>query len=237
MHPTWMSAAVLVAAAAAGPAVAQGQLEWFQADRLQVRVGEAVNVGAGWRIDGSFSSGGGSNLQEPAPVEGWQEWVANWYSTETVSPLSVDLQLAGNWSGETFSGTGGQGISGTAGASVVFDQPGWHTLEVSGSWQVRSLSTQQAEVASRTCWNSGDPDGGVQLFCDSWSWSYPVSESSSDWGGSLGSLSLQIEVLAVPEPATTALWGGGLLALAGLAARRRQATATGTRRASAHISS
>ena len=223
MQQPWMTTAALALAAAGAPALAQGQLEWFQADRTQVQVGDQVNLGAGWRIDGSFSHGGGSDPQEPAPAEGWQEWVANWSWTESVSPLTVDLQLAGNWSGETFAGTGGMGVSGTVGGSVAFDQPGWYTLEVSGSWQVRSLSTYQNEVASRSCWNTGDPDGGAQLSCDSWRWSYPVSAFSSDSGGSLGSLGLQIEVLAVPEPATAALWCGGLWALAGIAARWRTA--------------
>ena len=46
MHPTRIAAAALVAAATAAPAAAQGQLDWFQADRLQVRVGEQVNIGA-----------------------------------------------------------------------------------------------------------------------------------------------------------------------------------------------
>ena len=44
-----------------------------------------------WGRQPHFVLGGGSNLQEPAPMEGWQEWIANWSWTETVSPLSVEV--------------------------------------------------------------------------------------------------------------------------------------------------
>ncbi len=216
---TVATAALCLLAAAAAPAVAQGQLEWFMAHPSPARVGEVVGFGAGWRIDGSFSSGGGSNTSEPAPVEGWQEWVANWYWTETVSALSVDLAAGGQFFSESFSGTGG-GASGSIGFTMVFDAPGLYQFDVGGSWQTRSVQTHESEIGTRTCWNTGDPDSGVDLTCDSWSWSYPRSEFSSDSFGSFGNLTVQVEVLAVPEPATTALWAGGLLALAGWARRR-----------------
>ena len=31
------------------------------------------------------------------------------------------------------------------------------------TWQARSLHTQEAEIASRSCWNAGDPDAGTYL--------------------------------------------------------------------------
>jgi hypothetical protein len=237
MH-TWMATAAAALTVATTPAAAQGQLDWIFADRPVARVGEVVGFGVGWSIAGSFSNGGGSNTGEPAPMEGWQEWVANWYWTETVSALSVDLMAGGQWFGETYSGTGG-GASGSAGFTMVFDTPGTYIIDASGSWQARSVQTHESEIGTRTCWNTGDPEyGEVYLSCDSWSWNYPRTTFESDFGGSLGSMSVQVEVQAVPEPATAALWFGGLLALGGLAARRRsQATDTGTRRASAHISS
>lgn len=221
MHK-WMGAVAAALGLVAVPAAAQGQLDWIFADRTQVRVGELVGFGAGWSIAGSFNNGGGSNTSEPAAQEGWQEWVANWYWTETVSALSVDLTAGGQWFGESFSGTGG-GASGTIGFTMVFDAPGTYNIDVSGSWQARSIQTYEAEIGSRTCWNTGDPDSGnVYLSCDSWSWSYPRDAYDSDFGGSLGSLSVQVEVLAVPEPATTALWLAGLAALAGPALRARR---------------
>lgn len=219
MH-RWMATAAASLIVATTPAKAQGQLDWIFVDRSQVRVGEVVGFGAGWRIAGSFNNGGGSNTSEPAPMEGWQEWVANWYWTETVSALSVDLTAGGQWFGESFSGTGG-GASGSIGFAMVFDAPGTYTIDVSGSWQARSVQTHESEIGARTCWNTGNPeDGEVSLSCDSWRWSYPRDAYESDFGGSLGSLSVQVEVLAVPEPATAALWLAGLAGLA-LQARRR----------------
>lgn len=219
MHRSMASAAAALIVATT-PAAAQGQLDWIFVDRSQARVGEVVGFGVGWSIAGSFSNGGGSNTSEPAPMEGWQEWVANWYWTETVSALSVDLMAGGQWFGESFSGTGG-GASGSFGFTMVFDTPGTYTIDASGSWQARSVQTHEAEIGSRTCWNTGDPEyGAVILSCDSWSWSYPRDAYDSDFGGSLGSLSVQVEVQAVPEPATVALWLAGLAGLAWQARRR-----------------
>ncbi len=216
----WMAAAATALIVATIPAQAQGQLDWIFVDRSQARVGEVVGFGVGWSIAGSFNNGGGSNTSEPAATEGWQEWVANWYWTETVSALSVDLTAGGQWFGESFSGTQG-GASGTIGFTMVFDAPGTYTIDVSGQWQARSVQTYESEIGTRTCWNTGDPDNGdVYLSCDSWSWSYPRDAYDSDFGGSLGSLSVQVEVQAVPEPATVALWLAGLAGLARRARRR-----------------
>ena len=220
MHRWTASAGAAALIAATTPAQAQGQLDWVLVDRHQARVGEMVGFGAGWSIAGSFSNGGGSNTSAPAPTEGWQEWVANWYWTETVSALSIDLTAGGQWFGESFSGTGG-GASGSIGFTRVFDLPGTYTMDVTGSWQARRVQTYESEVGTRTCWNTGDPaHGELDLSCDGWNWSYPRDAFESDFGGALGSLSMQVEVQAVPEPTTVALWLAGLAGLA-LRARRR----------------
>ena len=77
MHKWMASAGAAALIVATTPAQAQGQLDWIFVDRSQARVGEVVGFGVGWSIAGSFYNGGGSNTSEPAPMEGWQEWVAN----------------------------------------------------------------------------------------------------------------------------------------------------------------
>jgi hypothetical protein len=104
---------------------------------------------------------------------------------------------------------------------MVFDAPGTYTVDVSGNWQARSVQTYESEIGTRTCWNIGDPEyGELILSCDSWNWSYPGDAYESDFSGSLGSLSVQVEVQAVPEPTTLALWLSGLAGLALRAFRR-----------------
>lgn len=220
MHRTlraaWLAASL---AGLASPAWAFGQLDWFQASATQVQVGGTVYFGVGWSIQSSFQNGGGSNLVEPAAVEGSNEWLLNWYWTETTTPLAIDVSVTGPQV-LSFNEQPPSGPAGSFGFQMQFDAPGSYAITASGSYAVRQTRVDEAEVGTRTCYNSGDPDLGVYLVCDSWSYAYPRQQSESDVSGALNTLSVQVEVLAVPEPAAAALWLGGLAAL-GLRARRR----------------
>lgn len=223
----WTNCAALAASMALGlasqPARAQAQIDWFQADVIQVAVGGTVNFGVGWSILGSAQGDGGSELTEPMPVEGYQEWVQNWHWTETLTPLAINLQAGGLNHSEWLSGPEGSSQSGSWGFSISFTELGPQWVQVSGDFSLQRNYLWEAQLATRYCYNSGDPDGGVYLQCDSWSYSYPQITDFGSWGGSLNSLSVQVEVVPVPvpEPATAALWLAGLAGLVTLATRRR----------------
>ena len=216
LRPAAMAWALCLAAAPAWP---YGQIEHFQASATQVAAGSTVWFDVGWRIQGSFQNGGGSNLAPPEPVEGYQEWLLNWTWTESLSATGIDLQVGSRSHSEWFAADPGQGVSGAWGFAMQMDTPGLVDLTVGGSFSARQTTTWQTELATRYCYHTGDPDHGVYLACDSWSYSYPQTVTESDFGGSLNTPSLQIQVLAVPEPAGALLWLAGL---GGLLARLRR---------------
>lgn len=206
------------------PAWAYGQIDWLQASATQVAVGSTVSFGVGWNIQGSFLSGGGSNLVEPAPADGYNEWLLNWYWTETITPLAIDVWVSGPAAlsfSEPLGVAPGSAASGSFGFQMSFDAPGVYEVSATGSFSVRQTRTDQAELGTRYCYNGGDPDNGVYLVCDSWSYSYPFQQSDSDFGGSMNMASVQIQVQAVPEPAALLLGCAGLAGLAGLRRWRR----------------
>ena len=223
MRPTFRATVLTLGLGlAALPAWSYGQIDSFEASATQVVAGSTVSFIVSWRVQGSFQSGGSSNLVEPAPAEGYQEWLQNWYWTDNITARGIDLQVGNQMYSELITVDEGAGASGTWGFSMVLDTPGLVELTVSGGFSVRQTTTSESQLATRTCYNTGSPDGGVELTCDSsWSLSYPQTRNESDFGGSLNTPSLQIEVLAVPEPATTALWLMGLAAVGTVARRRR----------------
>lgn len=219
----WRNAAVSAAlgvAAALPAAAAGGRIDAFSASALQVQAGDWVTFSVAYSVDGwSYLYGGSS--PEPAPQEGYQEWLANWYHQETESLQFVQLQGGG----QSYNDSPGVPLNGSYQGgwtfSLQFPDAGSFHIGVGGEWTVQREVNSGSELGTRNCYNLGDPEaGGVDLACDSWQFSYP---QYSDWGtvsGPLGEASLQIEVLAaVPEPAAWALWA---LGAAGLAALRRR---------------
>ena len=140
-------------ALAAGPAWSQGQIDGIQLSATRVLVGESVSVGVSWSIAGSFQNGGGSDLVEPAPVEGWQQWMMNWYWTETTTAVGIDLQLAGQSYSDRFSGSEGSGVGGadrsmrsSSGASSRID--GASVVAIFGETMGRTFRPEGCPTAS-----------------------------------------------------------------------------------------
>lgn len=221
-HPHLAVASVALAAAAASlPAQASsGHIDSFGASALSVIAGSTVDFFVQYSVTTNASTGGGSEPFEPAPQEGYQVWNVNWSSYESETLQSVTVQ-GGGQSHTEFPGVGPGGSHGGSWSfSLQFATPGQYDIGASLSWDVLVNSGYSHEVASRNCMYN-DYQDPTSLACDSWSWQYPQSDDYFSAGGSAGSASLRIEVLAaVPEPQTLVLWLAGL----GLLGARWRAT-------------
>lgn len=216
----WMSIFALTGAAAWAPAWAQGQISDFRASATQVLAGSTVWFAVDWHIQGSEQLNGGGS-PEPGPLDGFQEWLANWSTRETTTATGIDLQVGSTTHGERFSLEPGSSASGTWTFALQLDTPGMVNLTAGGTAWARQSTITHTELGSRHCYGTGSEELGPYLDCSSWSFSYNESASESDLASVLNTPSLQIEVLAVPEPATTALWLAGLVVLGRLAQRHR----------------
>lgn len=158
-------------------------------------------------------AGGGSNPVEPEPADGYQEWQVNWYNAYSETVIGVQLQAAGSSYFDTGSG-------GSWSFSTTFDTPGTYVIDLTGGWTTRADSYTSTESATRNCYNY-DPEGGGSLTCDSWQWNYYDNTDSYDYDSGFNSLSLTVQVAAVPEPQTYAMLLAGLVAVGCVARRRR----------------
>lgn len=215
--------ALSLALCLADPAAAvSGDIFNFGASASQVMEGDTVDFTVSFTVSTSFSSWGGSDLTEPAPQEGYQTWVMNWYGYDSETLTQVTLQAAGQ-SFTDYTQISGGSYSGGWNFSQTFPAAGVYDISVSGSFTAMVESYSTMESAWRNC-GYLDPENPGALSCDSWN--YSIAESRSDYttDGSFGSTSLAVEVLAtpVPEAPTWALWAVGLTAL-GLWRRGRRA--------------
>ncbi len=90
-----LSAAVfsVVALAGAEPAwSASGRIDSFSASAQAVSAGTTVDFVATYSISTDQWITGGSNSVEPAPEEGYQEWIQNWYDQHSETLRSVSLR-------------------------------------------------------------------------------------------------------------------------------------------------
>jgi hypothetical protein len=211
-RPLAVAAAMLAALPAAQ--AANGQIDNFGASALQVLVGDTVTFTVDYSASTSVFQDGGSDLNEPAPAEGYQTWVLNWYDFQYETLQSISLQADGQSFLDSPALGPGNGHAGSWTFSVLFPLAGSFNVTIGGDWTVLHDVQQGAELASRNCYNN-NYDGGYDLVCDSWTYEYPQYGDYYTETQSLGSMTLQIDVLqAVPEPQAWALWllGGGLLA-------------------------
>lgn len=217
--PALISASLLLSLSASPAWAAYGQIDTFGASATTVTAGATVDFSVTFTViaDPPYQNGG-SNPVEPAPIEGQQWWDINWYSTQGETVTAVWLDAGGqNFSDFPSVGSGGSYSSGYA-FSTPFITPGIYQVTANGGWEANVESYTSNESAWRDCVNL-DPGGTDELQCTGWTYDYYDYSDFYSSGGSFSGQAITIEVLAVPEPSTTAMWVAGLLAAA--TARRR----------------
>jgi PEP-CTERM motif len=218
-HPRVLALSATLAVVAPVQA-ASGMLDSFSASATEVVAGNWVDFSVSWSVLTSTSAFGGSNTAEPPPQEGAQEWFVNWYATTSETLTGVSLQIDGQSTTEFVSAPAGSSSSGGWTVSLYFPNPGQYTVSAGGSWAAEFDSYYSNESAYRNCYRV-DPDDGNSLFCDAWTWTYADGGDRYSIGETFASQSLSINVSAVPEPSTSALWLAGATLLAARGRRRR----------------
>lgn len=207
---------------------ASGQIDSFGASQTTVQAGSTVDFFVSFSVNTSSRIDGGNDAVEPAPVEGDQQWVMNWYWNEAESVSAVFLQAGGQNFADYPSSAPGSGYANGWSFSLLFPTEGSFDIVVGGGWSAVNAVSYGSEIASRTC--TGDGAGG--LSCSSWVYSYPQYDSTGSADGSFEGRSITINVTAVPEPMAAALWLAGLGCLVAgrsVGMRRRRAPAANRR--------
>lgn len=213
------SSALLCLSLIASPCAwsASGQIDSFGASQTTVQAGSTVDFFVSFSVNTSSRNDGGNDPVEPPPVEGYQEWMMNWYWYEAETVTAVYLQAAGQNFNDYPSAAPGSGYSNGWTFSLLFPTAGTFEIAVGGGWSATNSTSSGSEIASRTCMS----DEGGGLSCSSWQYSYPQHEDFSSTDGSFDGKSITINVTAVPEPMTAALWLAGLGCLLTASRRRR----------------
>lgn len=196
---------------------ASGQIDSFGASQTTVLAGSTVDFFVSFNVNTSSRMDGGSDPIEPAAVEGYQEWMINWYSYEAETVTAVYLQAAGQNFNDYPAGSPGSSYANGWTFSVLFPTAGTFDIVVGGGWSATNAISSGSEIAYRDCMS----DGGGGLSCSSWQYSYPQYDDFSSTDGSFDGKSITINVTAVPEPMTAALWLAGLGCLLTASRRRR----------------
>ncbi len=195
---------------------AEAQITSFSASALQIEVGGTVDFELSYGLLTSAVRDGGNEPNEPAPMEGYQEWFRNWYTFDLETPVSVTVHADGQgFTDLAMSPAEGGSLTGTWRFSKLFPQVGQFDMTAGGDWSVQRVTGYSHEISSRYCQTSGDLDYVTTINCDSWSSVYPHEENFSSYGGQLNTITLKIDVLpAVPEPGALALTltGAGVMA-------------------------
>ncbi|RZJ02550.1 MAG: PEP-CTERM sorting domain-containing protein [Rubrivivax sp.] len=207
---------------------ASGQIDSFGSSAASVVEGSTVDFFASFSVFTTSFSDGGSDLNEPLPVEGTQTWLLNWYRSEQETLREVQLSADGLSMTDMPSLSPGSSYSGNWSFSILYPTPGQFAVTLAGSWLSDVQVSVSSETATRDCMNI-DPGGSNALQCSSWQFSYDDYTDTFSSGGAFAGQTINIDVTAapVPEPSGIALWLGGFASLLGW---RRRAHASTTRR-------
>ncbi|MGI8819614.1 MAG: PEP-CTERM sorting domain-containing protein [Chthoniobacterales bacterium] len=167
-------------------------------------------AGAGDRFMQISANGGASGGR--LTVFNFQQWIGNNYVTAGVTALSIDLRNQG---------TVPLSIRFAFQADAFNGAPGYLSsamlLPVGGGWQHFTISITQANLIP-----VGGPAPFSTFYDNGNGWLRIINEAgTSNLNGDMVVSQLGIDnILAVPEPTTIALLGGGLVSLGGWAAHR-----------------
>ncbi len=213
--------AAVAAAALGSPAAwaADAYFTSFGASATTVTEGSWVEFSVAFSGSTGLYNYGGSDPYEPPPQAGYQEWQINWYHTYGETLSSLWLGANGESHGVSPGVAPGEGYNGSWTFLLYFPSAGSYDVTVEGSWQAMVDTYTSNESATRNCWYE-DPEWPGNLVCDAWSYHYYDYSDHYSIDGTLPAQTLNITVLAVPEPETWALFLGGLGLVAGVARRR-----------------
>lgn len=202
---------------------ASGQIDSFGSSAATVVEGSTVDFFASFSVFTTSVSDGGSDLNEPLPIEGTQTWLLNWYRSEQETLREVQLSAGGLATTDMPVLSPGSSYSGNWSFSILYPSPGQFAVTLSGSWMSDVQVYVSSETATRECVNIG-PGGSNALQCSSWQFSYGDYTDTFSSGGAFAGQTINIEVTAapVPEPSAVVLWLAGLAPLLALSRRARR---------------
>jgi hypothetical protein len=200
-----------------------GQIDFFGANSTTVIQDSTVDFFASFSVSTYTSTNGGSDLNEPMPVEGSQFWALNWYFTEQETLEQVELFAGSVGITDTPTLSPGGSYSGSWNFSILYPETGTFAVTLSGSWASRVETYYSSETATRDCWNI-DPGGSNSLECSSWQFEYQDYSDFYTMSGDFASQTIHIGVIAapIPELSTAALWLAGLAPIVVMSSRRKR---------------
>jgi len=210
-HNLTTIAAVFMLSLAAQPALAMDVTVGLKAiGPTTIAVGNSLSFVANFDWEPYYHSSNYGGNPEPSPEPGYQYWLISGYSesSESLGPVWFEVNAAGSTTTYSAYSPSSEYFS------VAFNQPGTFDVTLNGTWEVLGHSLSYDSIATRYCY------GYEWDSCDAWSYGQDGGFHESTYSGGFGPITLQVQVQAVPEPATAGLYLMGLVAVFRLMRRR-----------------
>ena len=205
-------------------AAASGRMDSFSASALTVVEGEKVHFTALYSVSTPDILDGGGSPNEPAPIEGSQLWLIDWYYWQKETLGEIELVATG---GQKFTDrpavSDADNYNGAWNFSILYPTKGSYIMAVTGAWVANVEIAAKTEYATRECVNA-DNGGDFELQCSSWEyWLSEYEDTYKESSYFAGLVTIEVIAAPVPEVSTAALWLAGLIPALGLSkvARRR----------------